>query len=556
MIRIALVIPTLDRSGAEKQLALLASRLPRDEFDVRVYALMRGGPFADELVAAGIPVTVIGKRLKFDPLAAWRLRRRLAHWQPDIVHSWLFAANAYCRLVTQREGHRPKLVVSERCVDVWKAGWQLRLDRRLISRTDRLVGNSQAVANFYTELGYPPDRVTVIPNAVVPPPRPELNAADLRRHLGFPDDARIVAYVGRLAPQKRVADLIWSCQLLRQADPRTRLLILGDGPQRDRLLHYVQQVEVRDYVRFLGHRDDAASLLHLIDVFWLASDFEGMSNSLMEAMSCGRPVVVSNIPPNREVVSHDREGYLVDVGDAVGFAQYTRKLFDDPDLASRLGAAGLRGWLLSSASRRWCMRMPDSTANWSTAVGRTMRSSGPQTARSSRFPTLEPGSGTCSSAWPGCCIDFRDRSILMITRITGQLARLLDGEARIIAGAFEYQVYIPEIVRRQLQSQVDENISLSTIEYFEGNPQKGGRMTPRLVGFLHDAEREFFEMICQVDGVGVKKALGAMVRPVQDIATAIEEQDVKLLSTLPGVGPAVAERIIAKLRRKMARLHC
>jgi Holliday junction DNA helicase RuvA len=141
----------------------------------------------------------------------------------------------------------------------------------------------------------------------------------------------------------------------------------------------------------------------------------------------------------------------------------------------------------------------------------------------------------------------------VITRITGRLARLQETEAAIETGPFEYQVYIPDIVRRQLQSQMGEAVSLRTIEYLEGNPQKGGRMTPRLVGFLHEAEREFFDLICQVDGVGVKKALGAMVRPVQEIAVAIEEQDVKFLSTLPGVGPAVAERIVAKLRRKMAR---
>ncbi len=78
-----------------------------------------------------------------------------------------------------------------------------------------------------------------------------------------------------------------------------------------------------------------------------------------------------------------------------------------------------------------------------------------------------------------------------------------------------------------------------------------GRMTPRLIGFLSEVEREFFELFCSVDGVGVKKALRAMVRPVQEVATAIEEQDAKTLSSLPGVGPATAERIIAKLRRKV-----
>jgi Holliday junction DNA helicase RuvA len=78
-----------------------------------------------------------------------------------------------------------------------------------------------------------------------------------------------------------------------------------------------------------------------------------------------------------------------------------------------------------------------------------------------------------------------------------------------------------------------------------------GRLTPRLVGFLTEAEREFFELFCSVDGVGVKKALRAMVRPVREVARAIEDQDAKSLAGLPGVGPATAERIIAKLRRKV-----
>lgn len=140
----------------------------------------------------------------------------------------------------------------------------------------------------------------------------------------------------------------------------------------------------------------------------------------------------------------------------------------------------------------------------------------------------------------------------MITRITGRLVNLTETEATLEVGAFEYQVYVPEFVRRQLQPLLGESVSLRTIEYIEGNPQRG-RLTPRMVGFLNDVEREFFDLFCSVDGVGVKKALRAMVRPVRDVATAIEEQDLKQLSTLPGIGPAVGERIVAKLRRKMPR---
>lgn len=140
----------------------------------------------------------------------------------------------------------------------------------------------------------------------------------------------------------------------------------------------------------------------------------------------------------------------------------------------------------------------------------------------------------------------------MITRITGRLVQLNSGSAILAAGAFEYEVYVPEFVRRHLQGMIGSEVSLRTIQYLEGNPAQG-KLTPRMIGFLSETEREFFDAICSVDGVGVKKALRSMVRPVRDVAVAIEEQDVKELSTLPGIGAALAERIIAKLRRKMAK---
>lgn len=138
----------------------------------------------------------------------------------------------------------------------------------------------------------------------------------------------------------------------------------------------------------------------------------------------------------------------------------------------------------------------------------------------------------------------------MITKITGKPVSVAANILTLQVGAFEYEVLIPEFTRRHLNNKMGQEISLHTIEYLEGNPMQG-RLTPRLVGFLNSIEREFFQMFCEVDGVGVKKALRAMVRPVKEVATAIEEQDAKTLSTLPGIGPATSERIIAKLRRKV-----
>ncbi len=137
----------------------------------------------------------------------------------------------------------------------------------------------------------------------------------------------------------------------------------------------------------------------------------------------------------------------------------------------------------------------------------------------------------------------------MISKITGILAALHDERAVISAGPFEYEVLIPEYTRRQLQNEIGHTVSLHTICSLDGNPQ--GKMTPRLTGFLTEAEKEFFELFCSVDGVGARKALRAMLRPVKEIAVAIEEQDVKFLASLPGIGPAMGERIVAKLRRKV-----
>src|SRR5262249_4688479 len=137
-------------------------------------------------------------------------------------------------------------------------------------------------------------------------------------------------------------------------------------------------------------------------------------------------------------------------------------------------------------------------------------------------------------------------------RITGRLNRVLDEEVRLQVGPLEYQVLVPEFVRRRIQGNTGEDVTLFTSEYLDGNPMQG-RVVPRLIGFMHEAELEFFELFCTVDKVGVRKAIKALVRPVRDIADAIQRQDTKWLTTLPGIGVATAEQIIATLRRKVTK---
>jgi Holliday junction DNA helicase RuvA len=140
----------------------------------------------------------------------------------------------------------------------------------------------------------------------------------------------------------------------------------------------------------------------------------------------------------------------------------------------------------------------------------------------------------------------------MITRITGKLNRVLVEEARIQVGALEYQVLIPEFIRRVLQHKVGQEVTLHTSHYLDGNPMQG-RVVPRLLGFTSEAEMEFFDLFCTVDKIGIKKALKALAQPIKTIADAIQRQDAKYLTSLPGIGGATAEKIVATLRRKVTR---
>lgn len=140
----------------------------------------------------------------------------------------------------------------------------------------------------------------------------------------------------------------------------------------------------------------------------------------------------------------------------------------------------------------------------------------------------------------------------MITKLTGRLMRVLDDEVRIAVGPFEYQVLVPEAVRRQVQLLTGQEMTLHISEYLEGGPN-ANKFIPRKIGFLHEEELEFFDLFCTVDKIGAKKALKALARPVKEIADAISRQDAKWLTSLPGIGAASAEQIITTLKRKVTK---
>ena len=139
----------------------------------------------------------------------------------------------------------------------------------------------------------------------------------------------------------------------------------------------------------------------------------------------------------------------------------------------------------------------------------------------------------------------------MIARISGKLEELKPGAALLDAGSgLWYDVLVPAFDAGKLAKRIGQDVVLHTIHYIEGDPSHGA-ITPRLVGFLSEADRQFFKVFTTVKGIGIRKALRALVNPVSEIAAAIQAKDARYLVDLPEIGKRTAEQVIAELHGKV-----
>lgn len=336
--RIGLIIPTLDQGGAEKQLVLLAKGLDRNRFQPHVILLTRDGPYRQELEEAGVPVTLIGKRFKLDIGSFFRLVRFLKQQRFDVVHTWIFAANSYGRLAA-RLAKVPHIICGERCVDPWKRWWHFAIDRYLARYTDRIITNSSGVVDFYTAHKISREFFEVIPNAVPPVNLDPTARLSIREKLNVAPDSKLIGIVGRLWPQKGLKDLLWAMELMRVIRDDTYLIVVGDGPERQRLEYYRDQIGLGQRVRFVGHQNAARQWIEALDVLWNGSLYEGQSNVILEAMQVGVPVVATDIAGNRDLILPGETGFLYPLGDLATLARQTQQLLSDTELYVRFAQA-------------------------------------------------------------------------------------------------------------------------------------------------------------------------------------------------------------------------
>lgn len=341
-IKILYVLPQLIVGGAEIQVLETIRYLDKSVYDVYVCSLNAGKmTLKDRFTEAGATVIGIHKRSKYDLAVVWRLYRFLRRNRIAIVHTYL--NNVWGRLAGILS-RTPLILASERSVDSWwKSRFHLFVDSVLERFTDRILVNSNAVRDYYAaHLRYAaPDKIKVIYNGIDVDrfeggPAP----SEAKQRINVDPRDRTVAIFASLKEVKDHRTFLKAAKLVSEATDGVRFLLVGDGPLRQPLEAYADQLGIGGDVSFLGLRDDIPALLAATDLAVLSSVQEGFSNAIIEAMAAGRPVVATNVGGNAEAIVHGATGYIVPPGDERAMAEAMLRILDDDRLMAEFGTKG------------------------------------------------------------------------------------------------------------------------------------------------------------------------------------------------------------------------
>lgn len=343
------VIYRLATGGMENGLVNIINRTPPGRYRHAVVCLTDAGPFANRITRKQVPVLSLNRKPGHSFMLYWRLWSVLRRLRPSIVHTRNLAA---------LEGQIPAFLLfgvrrihGEHGRDVFDLHGTSRkynlLRRAIRPLVQRYIAVSRDLANWLVDTVHADsERVCQIYNGVAQEvfhPR-RMERPDLAPPGFVPPGAVVVGTVGRLAEVKDQATLVRGFAATLQARPewrsRLRLVVVGDGPLRSALELCIREEGVEELVWLTGDRDDVPDLLRLMDLFVLPSLGEGISNTLLEAMASGLPLIATRVGGNPELVDEGINGLLVPVADPAALAQAIGAYLADEEMMRRHGTAG------------------------------------------------------------------------------------------------------------------------------------------------------------------------------------------------------------------------
>jgi glycosyltransferase involved in cell wall biosynthesis len=339
--RIAFCITDFDDGGAERHLAELVNRLPRDRFEPAVVVLSgRPRSPADQLLQLVSerqnPITFLEARSIWStPTVWWRLRQWLREFKPELLQCYLAHANILGAFAARQSGVTH--IVTGIQVAELRRHWHVALQRATARFVDKHVCVSQSVANFAAKvMRLPREKLLVIPNGV-----------DVERwghawpvsrsRLGLSRNSGMILFAGRLDPQKRPNWLIERMPAVFDRLPNHDLVIAGEGPLRSSLGRLATRLGISERIHFVGWQPDMPSLLAAADAVVLTSQWEGMPNIVLEAMAAGRPVATTDVHGVRELLGDAAGIQITPANDVQSFVDAVSQVCGDAALAAQLG---------------------------------------------------------------------------------------------------------------------------------------------------------------------------------------------------------------------------
>lgn len=337
--RVLQLIGSSRRGGAEGVVFGLATGLAPERTHTEV-GLLEPGWLADELTAAGIPPHWLTKRRTLDWSLLANLARLIRNLRPDVVHCHLGTMNLYGCLAARYSG-RPAIAHVHGLphdLDRPRRRW---VQRQAWRAADRVVVVSGYLCRVLRAMGAPARKLMTIPNGVrLDQFEPKRERSHLKRALGMPETAPVIAVVSRLEVEKGV-DLALDClEHVRRRLPSASLLIAGDGSQLSALQAKARISGVNGSIRFLGHIDDIAPVLGAADVVLVPARSEGFSLAAVEAMAACRPVIAWDQHGPQEIVVDGETGRLVSAFDVPAMAEAVVDVLSDAAAARAMGRAG------------------------------------------------------------------------------------------------------------------------------------------------------------------------------------------------------------------------
>ncbi|PWT83989.1 MAG: group 1 glycosyl transferase [Acidobacteria bacterium] len=344
-LRIVFLIRALVVGGAERQLVELAKALDRRVFDVSIVCFYSGGRLWQELLSAGVPVTSVDKRGRWEVFRFFlRLTKELRKQKPDILHGYMMGPNLMAMLM-KLTVLRTRVVWGVRVsnIDVGLHGWfewlLSRLEAYLSPLVSLVIFNSAAGESYCRAAGFGRARTIAIPNGIDVArftPKQQGNVK-LRISWGIPARSLVIGRVGRIVPMKDYSVFLKAASIFAKFRPDARFVCIGDGPDRYtlELRALARELQIDSKIVWTGSIEDMPSAYRALDICCSSSAFgEGTPNCVAEAMACGVPCVVTDVGDSRLVIGET--GVLVPPKNpealAEGLATMAKRIAENSEL--------------------------------------------------------------------------------------------------------------------------------------------------------------------------------------------------------------------------------